>query len=159
MPDSSRLPAVKPGFVLATLRFALGALFVTTFFENLMKGLYTPKGYAALIRYYIQYGHSPAVWKAVMEHVAAASFVNAPLQATLESSVGILLIVGLFARPAALIAFGFLSGLWVSEWGIGWYWELLMPMIVAVSLALGPSGEHTAVDVALRQRWPRFVIW
>lgn len=159
MPDSSRLPAAKPGFVLAILRVALGALFVTTFFENLRKGLYTPKGYAALIHYYIQYGHSPAVWKAVMKHVAAASLVTAPLQATLESSVGILLIVGLFARPAALIAFGFLSGLWVSEWGIGWYWELLMPMIVAVSLALGPSGEHMAVDVSLRQRWPRLVIW
>ena len=159
MPDSLKLPAAKPGTVLAILRIALGALFVTTFFENLWKDLYTSKGYAGLIRYYIQYGHSPAVWKAVMGHVAAASLVTAPLQAILESSVGIFLIIGLFARPAALIAFGFLSGLWISEWGLGWYWELLMPMIVAVALALGPSGEHLAADVALRRRWPRIVIW
>jgi uncharacterized membrane protein YphA (DoxX/SURF4 family) len=159
MPASSKLPAARPGLVLAILRIAVGALFLSTFFENLTKDLYTPKGYAALIRYYIQYGHSPAVWKAVMESVAGASVLTAPLQAILEASVGIFLIIGLFSRPAALIAFAFLSGLWVSEWGIGWYWELLMPMIVAVSLALGPSGDHMAVDVALRQRWPRFVIW
>jgi hypothetical protein len=35
--------------------------------------------------------------------------------------------------------------------------ELLTPMIVAASLALGPSG--IAVDVAVAQRWPRIAIW
>ena len=159
MPANSKLPALKPLSVLVILRVALGALFVTTFFENLGKDLYTPAGYASLIRYYIHSGHSPAVWKAVMEQIAAASFITAPLQATLESTVGLFLIIGLLARPSALVAFGFLSGLWVSEWGIGWYWELLMPMIVALALALGPTGEHMAVDVSLRQRWPRLVIW
>jgi uncharacterized membrane protein YphA (DoxX/SURF4 family) len=77
------------------------------------------------------------------------------MQAILEASLAILLIIGLFTRPAAFIAFAFLTGLWVSEWGIGWYWELLMPMIVALSLALGPSGEYMAVDIALARRWPR----
>jgi uncharacterized membrane protein YphA (DoxX/SURF4 family) len=80
------------------------------------------------------------------------------MQAVLESSLGIALIIGLFSRPAALVAFGFLTGLWLSEWGIGWYWELLMPMIVAVSLALGPSGRRGAVDVALARRWPQLPI-
>jgi uncharacterized membrane protein YphA (DoxX/SURF4 family) len=159
MPASSKFPAATSGLVLVILRITLGAMFVSTFFENLGKDLYTPQGYAGLIRYYIHYGHSPAVWKAVMESVVSASVVAAPLQAILEAGVGTFLIVGLFTRPAALIAFGFLTGLWVSEWGLGWVWELLMPMIVAVSLALGPSGEWMAVDIALRRRWPRFVIW
>jgi uncharacterized membrane protein YphA (DoxX/SURF4 family) len=159
MAASSKLPAATPGLVLVILRISLGAMFTSTFFENLRKDLYTPQGYAGLIRYYIHYGHSPAVWKAVMESVVAASAVAAPMQATLEAGVGIFLIVGLFTRPAALAAFGFLTGLWVSEWGIAWIWELLMPMMVALSLALGPSGEQMAVDAALRQRWSRFVIW
>jgi hypothetical protein len=34
-----------------------------------------------------------------------------------------------------------------------------MPMIVAASLALGPSGEYMALDHALAQRWPRLAIW
>jgi uncharacterized membrane protein YphA (DoxX/SURF4 family) len=162
MPANSKLPAVRPGVVLAILRVTLGALFGSTFFENLGKGLYTPTGYASLIHSYVQYGHAPAVWKAVMESAATAAVVTAPLQAILEASLGILLMIGLFTRPAALVAFAFLGGLWVSEWGIGWIWELLMPMVVAASLALGPSGEYMAVDLAVARRWPRlarFATW
>jgi uncharacterized membrane protein YphA (DoxX/SURF4 family) len=155
----SRLPAVGPGIVLATLRIVLGALFGSTFFENLGKGLYTPKGYASLIHSYIKYGHAPAAWKAVMASAAANATVSAPLQGVLEAGLAILLIIGLFTRPAAFIAFLFLTGLWISEWGLGWIWELLTPMIVAASLAIGPTGEYMAVDAILAKRWPRLVIW
>ena len=48
---NSKLPALDPTLVLAILRVALGALFVSTFFENLGKDLYSAKGYAGLIRY------------------------------------------------------------------------------------------------------------
>ena len=156
---SSAFPAVRAGEVLVIMRIALGALFLTTFFENLAKRLYTPAGYASLIRYYIQSGHAPAIWKAVMGSAAANAAVAGPLQGILEPSLGILLIIGLFARPAAFVAFVFLTGLWVSEWGIGWYWELLMPMIVAISLALGPSDEYMAVDLKLAKRLPHLVVW
>jgi len=156
--SNSKVPALDSALVLAILRVALGALFLSTFFENLHKDLYSAKGYAGLIHYYIQYGHSPAVWKQVMGLMAAHAAIAGPMQAVLESSLGILLIIGLLSRPAALVAFGFLTGLWVSEWGLGWYWELLMPMIVAVSVTLGPSGKRAAVDVALARRWPRYPI-
>ena len=156
---SSTFPAVRAGGVLVIMRIALGALFLTTFFENLGKRLYTPAGYASLIHYYIQSGHAPAIWKAVMGSAAANAAVAGPLQGILEPSLGILLIIGLFARPAAFVAFVFLTGLWVSEWGIGWYWELLMPMIVAISLALGPSDEYMAVDLKLAKRLPHLVVW
>ena len=154
----SKLPALDAALVLAILRVALGALFLSTFFENLGKGLYGAKGYAGLIRSYIHYGHAPAVWKQVMGFTAAHAAVAGPLQGVFEASLGVLLILGLFSRPAALMAFGFLSGLWVSEWGIGWIWELLVPMIVAAALTLGPSGKRAAVDVALARRWPQLPI-
>lgn len=156
--SDSRLPALDAEYVLAILRAALGALFLSTFFENLHKDLYTAKGYASLIRYYIQYGHAPAVWKQVMGIMAANAAIAGPGQAVLESSLGVVLIIGLLSRPAAFVAFGFLSGLWVSEWGIGWIWELLIPMILAAALALGPSSDRAAVDVALRRRWPQLPI-
>ena len=157
--SNSRLPALKTAHALVILRVALGALFVSTFFENLGKGLYGAAGYAGLIRGYIQAGHAPTVWKQVMEFTAAHAAVAGPLQAILEASLGVLLTVGLFARPAALVAFGLLSGLWVSEWGTAWIWELLVPMVVAATLALGPSGRHAAIDVALARRWPELPIW
>ena len=156
--SNSKLPALDATLTLVILRVTLGALFVSTFFENLGKELYSAKGYAGLIRYYIQYGHAPAVWKQVMGLMAAHGAIAGPGQAVFEASVGVFLIVGFFSRPAALVAFGFLTGLWVSEWSIGWIWELLVPMAVALALALGPSGKRAAVDVALARRWPQLPV-
>jgi uncharacterized membrane protein YphA (DoxX/SURF4 family) len=156
--SNSKLPALDATLTLVILRVTLGALFVSTFFENLGKELYSAKGYTGLIRYYIQYGHAPAVWKQVMGLMAAHGAIAGPGQAVFEASVGVFLIVGFFSRPAALVAFGFLTGLWVSEWGIGWIWELLVPMAVALALALGPSGQRAAVDVALARRWPQLPV-
>jgi uncharacterized membrane protein YphA (DoxX/SURF4 family) len=156
--SNSELPALDAVLALVLLRVTLGALFVSTFFENLGKGLYGATGYAGLIRYYIQDGHAPAVWKHVMEFNAAHAAVAGPVQAVFELSLGIFLILGILSRPAALAAFAFLTGLWMSEWGIGWYWELLVPMIVAVALALGPSGRRAAVDVVIARRWPQLPI-
>ena len=156
--NESKLPALDAALTLVILRVTLGALFVSTFFENLGKGLYGAKGYAGLIRSYIHYGHAPTVWKQVMGLMAAHAAVAGPLQGVFEPSVGVLLILGLFSRPAALAAFGFLTGLWVSEWGLSWIWELLIPMAVAAALTLGPSGKRAAVDVALARRWPQLPI-
>ena len=156
--NESKLPALDAVFTLVILRVTLGAFFLSTFFENLGKELYSAQGYAGLIRYYIQSGHAPAVWKQVMGLMAANAATAGPGQAVLESSLGVFLILGFFSRPAALVAFGFLTGLWVSEWGIGWIWELLVPMAVALALALGPSGQRAAVDVALARRWPQLPI-
>jgi len=157
--SKSKLPALEPAHVLVILRVALGVLFVSTFFENLGKGLYGADGYAALIRGYIRNGQAPAVWKQVMELTAAHAAVAGPLQAILEASLGVSLTLGLFARPAALVAFGLLTGLWVSEWGTAWIWVLSVPMSVAAALALGLSGRHAAIDVALARRWPELPIW
>jgi uncharacterized membrane protein YphA (DoxX/SURF4 family) len=157
--ERSKLPALDPAHVLVILRVALGALFASTFFENLGKGLYSAEGYAGLIHSYIRYGHAPTVWKEVMGFTAAHAAIAGPLQAVLEASLGVLLILGFLSRPAALVAFGFLTGLWMSEWGIGWIWELLVPMLLAAALALGPSGRRAALDVALARRWPELPIY
>jgi uncharacterized membrane protein YphA (DoxX/SURF4 family) len=156
--NNFKLPALDAFLTLVILRVTLGALFVSTFFENLHKDLYTTKGYAGLIRYYIQYGHAPEVWKHVMGFTAAHAAIAGPMQGVLEASLGVALILGFLSRPAALVAFGLLTGLWVSEWGIGWIWELLIPMVVALALALGPSGKRAAIDVALARRWPQLPI-
>jgi len=155
---NSKLPTLDATLSLVILRVALGALFVSTFFENLHKDLYSAKGYAGLIHYYIQYGHAPAVWKRVMGVMAANSAIAGPGQGVFELSLGIFLVLGLFSRLGALAAFSFLTGLWLSERGLSWIWELLIPMVVALALALGPSGRRAAIDVALARRWPQLPV-
>jgi uncharacterized membrane protein YphA (DoxX/SURF4 family) len=144
---------------LALVRVTIGALFVSVFFENLGKGLYTAAGYAGLIHYYIEKGHSPAIWKTVMASAASNAAVAAPMQALLEISLGVLLIIGLFTRPVAFVAFLYLGSLWMSEWGTAWIWELLVPVLASLGLAIGSAGRAWGVDGWLAQRWPNAPWW
>lgn len=148
----------SPGMGLAVVRFTIGAMFVWVFFENLGKGAYTPAGYAGLINYYIQHGHAPAAWKAVMGLVAGHAAITAPGQAVLEISLGILLLLGLLTRPVALVACAFLANLWVSEWGTAWIWELLVPVLASLALAVGRGGRTWGIDALLARR-QRYSLW
>ena len=144
---------------LALVRITIGAEFVSVFFENLGKGLYRPAGYSGLIHYYINMSHSPAAWKAVMGFMASHAALAAPLQGMTEISLGILLVIGLLVRPAAFVAFLFLGSLWISEYGTSWIWELLVPVIASLGLAVGRAGRKWGIDAWLSQRWPTSSWW
>jgi uncharacterized membrane protein YphA (DoxX/SURF4 family) len=144
---------------LAIVRLTVGTMFLWVFFENLGKGLYTPAGYANLIHHYIEASHCPAVWKAVMAQAANHAAIAAPMQGMTEISLGILLLIGLLTRPAAFVAFLFLGSLWISEWGTAWIWELLVPMLASLGLAVGSAGRRWGVDAWLSQRWPSSPWW
>ncbi len=144
---------------LALVRVTIGAMLVWVFFENLGKGAYTPAGYVGLINYYIKASHSPAAWKWVMGLAASHAAMAAPMQAATEISLGILLVIGLLTRPAALVAFLFLTSLWISEWGTAWIWELLVPVLVSLGLAVGRAGRAWGIDALLARRRPSSLWW
>ena len=144
---------------LALVRVTIGAMFVWVFFENLGKSLYTTGGYSSLINYYLKASHAPHAWKAVMAVMASHAALAGPMQAVTEISLGILLVIGLFTRPAALVAFLFLTSLWVSEWGTAWIWELLVPVLASLGLAIGRAGRAWGVDALLAQRRPLSLWW
>src|SRR5258707_12981848 len=100
---------------LALVRMTIGAMFVWVFFENLGKGAYTPAGYTGVINYYIKNSHSPAAWKLVLGFMSSHAAMIAPGQAAMELSLGILLVIGLLTRPAALVTFLFLGSLSLPE--------------------------------------------
>ena len=144
---------------LAIVRVTIGAMLLWVFFENLGKGLYTPAGYAGLIGYYIKNSHSPAIWKSVMSLAASHAAMAAPLQGVTEISLGILLVIGLFTRPAAFVAFLFLGSLWISEFGTSWIWELLVPVLASLALAVGRAGRAWGVDGWLARKRPSSPWW
>lgn len=155
--DLTNQPTAANG--LAIVRVTIGAMFVWVFFENMGKGLYTPKGYANLINYYIKAGHAPAAWKAVMGLAASHAAMAAPMQAVTEISLGILLVIGLLTRPLAFVAFLYLGSLWVSEWGTAWIWELLVPVMASLALVVGRAGRAWGVDALLARRRPSSPWW
>ena len=69
--------------------------------------------------------------------------------------MGILLVIGLLTRPVALIAFLFLGSLWVTEFGTSWIWELLVPVVASLGLAVGRAGRAWGIDALLARRKPR----
>jgi len=83
----------------------------------------------------------------------------APGQAVMEISVGILLVIGLLTRPVALVAFLFLGSLWVTELGTSWIWELLVPVIASLGLAVGRAGRAWGIDALLARRHPASPWW
>ena len=149
----------KAPIALSILRVGLGALFVSVFFENLGKGLYSPSGYAGLINYYIEKGHAPQALKAVMALMTSHANVTGPMQGFTEITFGALLLVGLLTRPVALAALLFLTTLWIAEWGTAWIWELLIPMLVALSLMIGAAGRKWGVDAFMARKYPRLPLW
>ena len=158
-PTTTNAPHTPAASGLALVRVTIGAMFVSVFFENLGKGLYTPSGYAGLIHYYIEKGHSPVAWKAVMGLAASHAALAAPMQALAEISFGVLLLIGLLTRPVAFVAFLYLGSLWMSEWGTAWIWELLVPVLASLGLAIGRAGRAWGIDARLAQRWPDAPWW
>jgi uncharacterized membrane protein YphA (DoxX/SURF4 family) len=156
-PTEAQRPPAANG--LALVRVTIGAEFVWVFFENLGKGLYTPAGYAGVINYYIKASHSPAAWKWFLALISSHAGIFAPLQAMTEISLGILLVIGLFTRPAAIVAFLFLGSLWVTELGTSWIWELLPPTLASLGLAIGRAGRAWGVDALLARRNPSSPWW
>jgi len=148
-----------PANGLAIVRLTIGAMFLWVFFENLGKGLYSPGGYADLINHYIKASYSPAPWKWVMGLMASHAAVAAPMQAATEISLGIVLVIGLLTRPAAFVAFLYLGSLWVSEWGTSWIWELLVPVLASLGLAVGRAGRAWGIDARLARRRPSSPWW
>ena len=155
----SATPSSNAANGLAIVRLVVGAEFLWVFFENLGKGAYTAAGYAGVINYYIKNSHSPAIWKWVMGMAASHAAMAAPMQATTEITLGILLIIGLFTRPAAFVAFLFLGSLWISELGTAWIWELLVPVIASLGLSVGRAGRAWGVDALLAKRNPASLWW
>jgi uncharacterized membrane protein YphA (DoxX/SURF4 family) len=141
------------------VRLIIGAMFVSVFFENLGKGLYVPANYAGLINHYIAKDTAPAIWKSVMTVMANHASIAAPLQKLTEISVGVLLVLGLFTRPVAFIAFAFLGSLWISELGTAWIWELLVSVLASLALSVGSAGRTWGVDAFLARRRPSSLWW
>jgi len=83
----------------------------------------------------------------------------APMQGVTELSLGLLLVLGLLTRPAALVAFLFLGSLWISEWGTSWIWELLVPVLASLGLAVGRAGRTWGIDALLARRRPDSPWW
>jgi uncharacterized membrane protein YphA (DoxX/SURF4 family) len=142
--------------VMAGLRITLGMLFLTVWGSNLDKGLYGADQYATLIRSYVDEGDAPGVWKDLMGAIADGAAVFSKLQLVTELALGVLLTLGLFTRIAAVVAWAFLTSLWISELGVPneWTWSLVFPALAAFAVAWLPEARAYSLDERVLGRPP-----
>jgi uncharacterized membrane protein YphA (DoxX/SURF4 family) len=142
--------------VMAGLRITLGMLFLTVWGSNVDKGLYGADQYAALIRSYVDEGDAPGVWKDLMGAIADGAAVFSKLQLVTELALGVLLTLGLFTRVAAVVAWAFLTSLWISEIGVPneWTWSLVFPALAAFAVAWLPEARAYSLDERVLGRPP-----
>ena len=148
--------ATREQRALAVIRVVLGLMLLSTFFENLHKGAYSPAGYKGVVDFYITKGTAPGIWKAIEGLASSNARVAGPIQALTESGLGLLLIAGAATRLAGYAAGLFLLSLWVSELGTSWPWELAMYVVVAFCVGYGRAGRTWGVDALILRRNPNW---
>jgi hypothetical protein len=141
----------------AALRIAVGALFLQVWIENLRKDLYTPSGYAGLIRGYVRDGDAPEVWKSLMRFAADHAEVFARMQLVFELALALL--AGVATRLVGALAAIWLTALWVSEIGVPheWIWSLVFPALAAACVSFWGAGRILGADAVLCRRLPRWM--
>lgn len=123
---------------LVALRIFLGAVFITVFFENLVFTRFTPEGYAKLIDRYAARTAAPDFWSSgVMGFFSDNAAIFSKVQAVTEMTFGVALVIGVATGFLGLAVTLFLLGLWLSELGLFWIWELLGLIFVALAVGIG----------------------
>jgi uncharacterized membrane protein YphA (DoxX/SURF4 family) len=151
----------KMPLYLAALRMLVGALFISTAFENLHKGLYG-QGFQAFVEGWAN-GNPIGVYRTFLETVVIPNWqLFATAQLIVEPIVmGLFLLIGLFARASAFVAAFFITNLFLASLGKEWPWTYLVILGVLIVLILSAAGRRLGVDQMLAERnpAPRVPLW
>lgn len=154
--ETSREFASLAGPIFAVQRILVGMLLLVTTVENFNKGLYGA-GYAEFLAGWAQ-GTAIGPYRAFLEQVIIP---NAPfwagLQLIFEPFIGLLLVLGLFTRLAALFGSLFALNLLLAAFGNDWIWTYLMLLALIASVGLIGAGRFWGLDSLLARRLPATV--
>ncbi|MBS1253872.1 MAG: Cyclic AMP receptor protein [Anaerolineales bacterium] len=153
--------AYPPSGYLAMLRILLGALFITTSFENLQKGLYG-QGFQSFVEGWAA-GNPIGPYRELLQNVVIPNWeIFATVQLIVEPVVmGAFLMIGLFTPASAMVAAFFIGNLFVASLGKEWPWTYLVILGVLITLIASRAGRYFGIDQMLAERFPnpRIPLW
>ncbi len=147
-----------PLFYLSLLRILLGVLFITTWFENLDKDLYTPEGLKGFLE--SQLNENSLAWyeSFIRDVIIPMRDVFAPFQLVSELLLGIFLLLGFLTRPAALGGFFFVLNTYLVSIGTGeWAWSYYMILASLALVGISGAGRSLGVDAFLTTQYDRLL--
>jgi uncharacterized membrane protein YphA (DoxX/SURF4 family) len=142
-------------FWIALLRIMIGLVFLSTWVNNLIEGLYTPDGLLRFFTVVFPQGENPLGWY--------AAFINgvilpiragfAPFQMVTEFLLGLALLVGFLTPLSSLVGIFFLTNTLLATAGQDWYWAYLMPIGILLVVMQTRAGRSAGVDGWLCRRF------
>jgi uncharacterized membrane protein YphA (DoxX/SURF4 family) len=142
--------------LLASLRIAMGAIFLAVWSDNLIKGFYSAHGWAHFVQHYADTTKvAPYGW--VLNHVLIPhAALVAPAQFAMELVVfGLFLVFGVFTPVSGLLAAGFQLNLLIATSGTtDWPGTYIVMLVLLLAIALGQSGRTLGVDALFAKRRP-----
>jgi len=143
-------------FLMACLRVMMGAIFLAVWADNLIKGFYTPDGWADFVQKYAD-TTKVGVYADLLNNVMipnAALFAYGQL--VIELVVfGVFLVVGALTPVSGLLAAGFQLNLLIATSGTNeWPGTYIIMFVLLVAVALSQSGRTLGVDAILARRRP-----
>jgi uncharacterized membrane protein YphA (DoxX/SURF4 family) len=148
---------------IVILRVMMGLVFLTTWLNNLNKGLYGD-GYLPFIQSWAD-GSSLRWYAAFLYNVIIPNIeILRVIQVVTEGLImGVFLIIGLFTPISAAISWFFVVNLFLASFGTGeWPWSYIMMGVMLAVIALSRSGRSLGVDawlVSKRGKPPIPYLW
>jgi len=143
--------------MLACLRILMGAVFLAVWSDNLIKGYYTPTGWADFVQQYADTTKVGVYGRVLNDVLIPNAAVFAYGQLAVELVVfGLFLVFGVFTPVAGLLAAGFQLNLLIATSGIPTEWPGTYIVMLAIcgAVALGQAGRTLGVDARFAKRNP-----
>ena len=142
--------------LLACLRIMMGVIFLAVWSDNLIKGFYSPSGWADFVQNYADTTKVSLFADMLNNVMIPNSWVFAYGQFAIEFVVfGLFLVLGVFTPVSGLLAAGFQLNLLVATSGTGeWPGTYIIMFVLLVAIALAQSGRTLGVDARFAKRGP-----
>ena len=142
--------------MMACLRVLMGAIFLAVWSDNLIKGYYSPSGWADFVQKYADTTKVSLYADLLNKVMIPHSTVFAYGQFGVELVVfGLFLVLGLFTPVSGLLAALFQLNLLIATSGTGeWPGTYIIMFALLLAIALSQSGRTLGLDARLARRDP-----
>ena len=142
--------------LMTCLRVMMGAIFLAVWSDNLIKGYYSPSGWADFVQHYADTTkvslYADVLNNVMIPHAAVFAYGQFAIELIV---FGLFLVLGLFTPVSGLLAALFQLNLLVATSGTGeWAGTYIIMFVLLVAIALGQSGRTLGVDALLTRRDP-----
>ncbi|MFW9903559.1 MAG: DoxX family membrane protein [Candidatus Thorarchaeota archaeon] len=148
------------GGYLVLLRITLGLSFITTWFSNLTKGVFTTSGvdygFEGTIRYFIDNPEhiSTPVDTLFIDYIFPNWIIFALGWMIVELLISLTLTFGVFTRAGSIIGAGSTIILGLGSLGVDWPWTYALLFIGCITCALVGAGRWYGFDYWLKDKIP-----